>query len=68
MALAGKTHAEILATYYPGTLLGAGPAPAQVPDPGPDAAPSLAPAPSIPGGAPRSRAVPGPADLPPLPI
>ena len=28
MALAGKTHAEILAAYYPGTELGAWPAPA----------------------------------------
>ena len=53
MALAGRTHAEILAAYYPGTLLGAWPAPAQVPEPGPGAAPSPAPARSVPAGAPR---------------
>ena len=53
MALAGKTHAEILAAYYPGTLLGAWPAPVQVPEPGQGAGPGLAPAPSVPAGAPR---------------
>ncbi len=53
MALAGKSHAEILAAYYPGTVLGAWPAPAQAPGPGPGAAPGLAPTPSVPAGTPR---------------
>ena len=47
MALAGKTHAEILAAYYPGTVLGTWPA--QVPA---QPVPSAAGAPS-PAGAPR---------------
>ena len=38
MALAGKTHAEILAAYYPGTVLGSWPPPEPSPAPaGPDA-------------------------------
>jgi peptidoglycan hydrolase-like amidase len=44
MALAGKTHAEILAAYYPGTTLGPWPAPTQAP-PGDPAPPAAAPAP-----------------------
>jgi stage II sporulation protein D len=45
MALAGKTHTEILAAYYPGTTLGTWPAPA------PEAAPSptAGEAPALPG-------------------
>jgi Sporulation protein and related proteins len=31
MALAGRTHAQILAAYYPGTSLGAWPPPAEAP-------------------------------------
>ena len=34
MALAGKTHVEILAAYYPGTSLGPWPAPPEAPLPG----------------------------------
>ncbi|MBK8597793.1 MAG: SpoIID/LytB domain-containing protein [Holophagales bacterium] len=56
MALAGKTYAEILAAYYPGT--GLGPWPAAPPGPAPAPAPAEFPAPpaagiSSPADAPR---------------
>ena len=35
-ALAGRTHTEILAAYYPGTSLGSWPPPANVPAALPD--------------------------------
>jgi stage II sporulation protein D len=54
MALAGRTHAEILAAYYPGTTLGTWPATAPSPPPVPAEAPAppAVGAPS-PAGAPR---------------
>ena len=52
MALAGKTHAEILAAYYPGTApRGLARARATVPEPGPGPPRSAVPAPSVPAGA-----------------
>lgn len=53
MALAGKTHAEILAAYYPGTLLGSWPAPAPAPEQVPETIPSAFSVPPVPAGAPR---------------
>jgi stage II sporulation protein D len=44
MALAGRTHAEILAAYYPGTTLGAWPAP----EPPSADLPAVPPAPAVP--------------------
>lgn len=38
MALAGRTHAEILAAYYPGTFLGSWPPPSEPERPGSPAA------------------------------
>ena len=49
MALAGKTHAEILAVYYPGTALGRWPASPPGPAPTPLPAPAEAPSPASAG-------------------
>ncbi len=43
MALAGRTHAEILAAYYPGTELGSWPAPPAAVPPSPESVPAPAP-------------------------
>jgi stage II sporulation protein D len=58
MALAGKSHAEILAAYYPGTTLGTWPSSTPDPTLPPSPAPPGAPAPSAgtvlsPAGPPR---------------
>jgi len=57
MALAGRTHTEILAAYYPGTTLGTWPAAASGPAPSPAPAPAEAPASPAAG-------IPSPAGLP----
>ena len=57
MALAGRTHTEILAAYYPGTTLGTWPAAAPGPAPSPAPAPEEAPASPAAG-------IPSPAGLP----
>ena len=53
MALAGKTHSEILAAYYPGTTLGTWPAAAPATEQMPDTIPSAVPVPSVPANATR---------------